>query len=78
MKTSVLIAGIAAVALAGSATWAADNVHEMTVQLPDGGVEHITYTGNVAPKIVVQPNSVAGFPRIGFMPKAASAAFFFG
>jgi hypothetical protein len=71
MKTSVFLAGIAAVALAGTAVWAADsNVHEMTVQLPGGGVEHITYTGNVAPKIVVAPNRAVGFPQIGFMPMA--------
>jgi hypothetical protein len=66
MKTSVLIAGIAAVALAGSAAWAADNVHQMTVQLPGGGVEHITYTGDVAPKVRVVPMSA--MPQIGFMP----------
>jgi hypothetical protein len=71
MKSSVLLAGIAAVALAGTAAWAADSdIHTMTVQLPGGGVEHITYTGNVAPKVVVAPNGMAGMPQIGFMPMA--------
>jgi hypothetical protein len=71
MKTSVFLAGVAAIALAGTAAWAADsNVHQMTIRLPGGGVEHITYTGDVAPKVVVQPNGVAAFPQIGFMPMA--------
>ncbi|HEY1837299.1 MAG TPA: hypothetical protein VGG36_06555 [Rhizomicrobium sp.] len=69
MKRSILIAGIAAVALAGTAAWAAEsNIHEMTVQLPGGGVEHIQYTGNVAPKVRVVP--LAAMPRVAFMPMA--------
>jgi hypothetical protein len=69
MKKSAFLAGIAALALAGTAAWAADsNMHEMTVQLPGGGVEHIQYTGDVAPKIRVVP--MAAMPRIAFMPMA--------
>lgn len=69
MKTSVLLAGIAAVALAGTAAWAAEsNIHEMTINLPGGGVEHIMYTGNVAPKVSVAP--MAAMPRVAFMPMA--------
>jgi hypothetical protein len=68
MKKTVFLTGIAVLALAGAA-WAADSdVHEMTVRLPGGAVEHITYTGNVAPKVVVAPNGFASFPQIGFMP----------
>jgi hypothetical protein len=73
MKTSLLIVGAAALALAGTAAWAADNVHQMTIQLPGGGVEHIEYTGNVAPKVSVVP--MAAMPRIGFMPMAVGPAF---
>lgn len=69
MKASVFFAGIAAVALIGTAAWAADsNVHEMTINLPGGGVEHITYTGNVAPKVSVAP--VSAMPQVGFAPMA--------
>ncbi len=50
---SLLLAGIAAVALAGS-VMAADKksaTHEFTVHLPWGGVAHIQYSGNVPPKV---------------------------
>jgi hypothetical protein len=70
MKTSILIAGVAALALAGTAAWAAgSNVHQMTVRLPGGGVEHIEYTGDVAPKISVAQVPFAAFPQIAFMPQ---------
>jgi hypothetical protein len=69
MKKSVFVAGIAALALAGTAAWAADsNVHEMTIQLPGGGIEQIQYTGNVAPKVRVVP--MAAMPQVAFMPMA--------
>ena len=68
MKSSFLLAGIAALALAGTAAWAADNVHTMIVQLPGGGVEHITYTGDVAPKVRVVPMSA--MPQVAFAPIA--------
>jgi Flp pilus assembly protein CpaB len=69
MKKSVLVVGITALALAGTAAWAAQsNVHQMTIQLPGGGVEHIEYTGNVAPKVRVVP--MAAMPQIAFMPMA--------
>ena len=71
MKKSGLLAGIGAIVLAATAAVAADNnVHEMTVRLPGGGVEHITYTGDVAPKVVVQPSGAAVMPQVGFMPMA--------
>lgn len=55
-----LIAGAAVVALAGTAVYAksaATPVHELTVQLPGGGVEHIRYTGDARPEIVMMPAS---------------------
>lgn len=78
-KTTIaLMAG--ALALAGTAAWAAnDNVHHMTVRLADGTVANVTYTGDVAPKIDVvhRPMSLAEFaPRIGFVPAFGMAPGF--
>jgi hypothetical protein len=70
MRASVLLAGIAAFAIAGgTAAWAADSdVHQMTIQLPGGGVEHIMYTGDVKPVVRVVPMSA--MPQVAFMPMA--------
>jgi hypothetical protein len=67
----------AAVALAGSAAVAATlpAVHHLTVRLPNGGVEQVSYTGDAAPKVTILPASLqagvlmpAGFwaPFAGF------------
>ena len=72
---TLFIAGTAALALAGTAAVAASNApatHELTVTLPDGGVAHIAYTGNVAPKITIGP--ATGSPATGADPFAR--AFF--
>jgi hypothetical protein len=55
---TLLIAGVGAAAIAGVATAAALNTHTLTVRLPDGGVERIIYTGNVAPRVEVTPTSL--------------------
>jgi hypothetical protein len=55
MNRPLLVAGVAALALAGVATAAALNTHTLTVHLPGGGVERIVYTGNVAPRVEVAP-----------------------
>ena len=49
-KTTIL-AGIAALALAGSAYAAGHEFHTMTVKMPGGGMATIEYSGNVAPKV---------------------------
>ncbi|WP_019834090.1 hypothetical protein [Sphingomonas sp. PR090111-T3T-6A] len=71
-KRLLMFTGVA-VALAGvTAVAAAERVpvHVMTVQLPDGSVEQIHYTGNVAPRIVVRdeaaPMVAAGFLDAAF------------
>ena len=56
---TLLIAGVAAAAIAGVAAAAALNTHTLTVRLPNGGVERITYTGDVAPRVEV---ATAGAP----------------
>lgn len=51
-----LIAGAAALALAGTTAIAsAQAIHQMTVELPGGGVEHIRYSGDVKPVVVMLP-----------------------
>jgi hypothetical protein len=60
-KSSLILAG-AAVALAGATAVTAaacGNEHVLTVRLPDGSVEHVRYTGDVAPRIVLQPAAPA-------------------
>jgi hypothetical protein len=68
---TILLAGIAAVALAGlsGAAVAKDlDPHLMTVQLPGGGVAEIRYTGDVPPQVVFNP---APPPWDAFMPAAS-------
>lgn len=58
MRTVPVLAGIAAIALAGFSVAAfGQNVHSMTVNLPGGGTEHIIYTGDHAPKVVIYHGS---------------------
>lgn len=55
---NLVIAGAAALTLAGAtalARAASSDTHVMTVQLPNGAVEQIRYTGDVAPQVVVAP-----------------------
>jgi hypothetical protein len=56
------LAGAAAVALAGLSGAAAArdfNAHLMTVQLPDGSVAEIRYTGDVPPQVMFNPAPAA-------------------
>lgn len=46
-------AGVAAAALAGTAIAANQKSHRMDVPLPAGGVVHVEYYGDVAPKVTV-------------------------
>jgi hypothetical protein len=62
--SKLLLAGAAAVCLTGLAMAASvPTYHEMTVQMPDGGVAHIRYTGRVAPKV-----SFGEMPQVAFVP----------
>ena len=67
LKTIVL-AGVAALAFAGVSALAANRIeqHTMTVALPDGGVAHIEYSGNVAPKVRFESPTRIDFPFWGF------------
>ncbi len=50
---NALLAGVAAIAIgaAGAAFAQSDNLHVMTVRLPDGSLAQIRYSGNVAPRV---------------------------
>lgn len=70
-----LIAGAAALALAGTTAIAnAQAVHEIAVQLPGGGVEHIRYVGDAKPVVVMLPaNPFAASFAQPFWPSQAFA-----
>lgn len=53
--TTSLLACVASVALVGAAVAQTPSSHTMTVQLPDGSVEQIQYTGTVAPRVAFLP-----------------------
>ena len=80
---ATILAGGAALLLAGTAAVAADKLHHMQVALPDGSVAQIDYAGNVAPKVVVEPadaaslvafDPFAGFDRIAAQMEAQQQA----
>ncbi len=52
LRTAIL-AGGATLLFAGAAVAATAQFHTMSVNLPDGSVAHITYAGDVAPKVAV-------------------------
>jgi hypothetical protein len=70
----MIVAGLAAVALAGvgprPAGAAPAASHELIVHLPNGAVERIAYTGDVPPEVVVMPASP--MPDAFFAPTFAS------
>lgn len=47
---TTLLAGVASVAFAGTVA-----AHTLTLQLPDGATEQITYSGDVAPQVSITP-----------------------
>jgi hypothetical protein len=56
LTRKAVLAGIASLAVAGAALAAeAPRFHTMTVNLPDGAVAHVRYTGDVAPTVTVDP-----------------------
>lgn len=55
IRTAVL-AGAAALCVAGTAVAASNQNHVMTVDLPDGSVARIEYQGDVAPKVKIDPS----------------------
>ena len=52
---TALLAGAGSLVIAGSAAAESLPAHTMTIQLPDGSIEEIHYTGDTAPQIDVVP-----------------------
>jgi hypothetical protein len=70
---AIALAGVAAATLAGTAVAANRNSHVMNVSLPDGSVAHVEYTGDIAPKVTVDPARpfAAGFGDWAPLPSLA-------
>ena len=60
------IAGVTGLALAAGSSPHQNAIHEMTVQMPDGGVAHIRYTGNVASKLNFVQGAQSPFTAAAF------------
>jgi hypothetical protein len=58
IPTKLLLAGAGSLAIAGAAIAAADRAHVMNIALPDGTVAQIHYVGDVAPKVVMAPETM--------------------
>jgi hypothetical protein len=59
LTRTTILAGGAALLVAGTAAAAAEKLHTMNVDLPDGSVAQIEYAGDVAPKVAVAPVAYA-------------------
>nr|WP_294529403.1 hypothetical protein [uncultured Rhodopila sp.] len=62
LSRTVLLAGVAALGQAGVASLAeaqTSTTHVMTVQLPNGAIEQIRYSGDVPPQIVLVPDAAS-------------------
>lgn len=58
LARTTILAGGAALLLAGTTAYAADKLHTLNVSLPDGAIAQIEYSGEVAPKVSVVPAEV--------------------
>ena len=61
-KAVLAVASTFALAGAAVAAGAAEKVHNLMIALPDGSVQHIRYTGDVAPQVVFQQASREAAP----------------
>jgi hypothetical protein len=66
--STLLLAGVGAVALVGVAAAQSQPVHQMTIQLPDGSIEAIQYSGPVAPRVSMTPVPAAESAAAPFWP----------
>lgn len=72
LRTAVL-AGVAVLCVAGTAIAAKHDKHVLTINLPDGSVERIDYTGDVAPTVRIAPNASAALA--GYVDRSDAAPF---
>ena len=61
-KVGLVLISSFALASAAVAGVTANKVHNLMIALPDGSVQHIRYTGEVAPQVVILPASEAIAP----------------
>lgn len=68
-NTPKILLAAAALSVAGAcvAQAATERLHTMLVTLPDGSVAHVQYTGDVAPRIEIQPAQDAVDPAAAMM-----------
>ena len=52
---TTILAGGAALLVAGTAAMAAEKLHTLNVTLPDGSLAQVEYSGDVAPTVSVRP-----------------------
>lgn len=69
---TLILASVAAIGLTGLAL-AAGSMHEMTVQVPGGGVAHVRYSGDVAPKITFVQGEAEPFAAAFWAPDSPFA-----
>lgn len=72
----LLLAGAAVIGLAGSAGLAqaqAPDAHVLTVQLPNGAVEQIHYTGSVPPRVVFLPEQPVAETPFAMLDRISAA-----
>lgn len=62
LKAGLVLVSSFALASAALAAATASKVHNLMVALPDGSVQHIRYTGDVAPQVVILPAAAAMAP----------------
>jgi hypothetical protein len=70
-----VILGVATIGLIGAVAYAADapRTHVLTIQLPNGGVEQIRYSGDIAPTVTFRRSSPAAID--GASPFGAESPF---
>ena len=73
VKSFLVGAAVLAVAASGVPARAGGH-HVMTVQMPDGGVARIAYTGDVAPQVVLSAAPAPAFIAPGFVMTSGFAA----
>ena len=66
LLAGAVIAGVTGLALAAGGTPQKNAVHEMTVQMPNGGIAHIRYTGDMAPKLNFVQGAQSPFAAVAF------------
>jgi hypothetical protein len=66
LLASAAVAAVTGLALAAGPSTPKASVHEMTVQMPNGGIAHIRYTGDVAPKLNFVQGPQSPFAAVAF------------